>query len=68
MLSCKDVTHLLSEALDRQLTVSERMRLEMHLAICHGCANFRKQMKFLRAACRGYADVVTGERDDGRPD
>ncbi len=66
MLSCKDVTHLVSEAQDRKLGIAERMQLEMHLVICKGCANFRKQMDFLRAACRGYADAVA--RDDGRPE
>lgn len=62
MLSCKEVTHLVSEAQDRQLTMAERVRIEMHLAICQGCANFRKQMAFLRRACRHYTDAVM--RDD----
>ena len=66
MLSCKDVTHLVSEAQDRKLGIAERMQLEMHLVICKGCANFRKQMDFLRVACRGYADAAA--RDDGRPE
>lgn len=55
MLSCKDVSRLLSESQDRKLTVSERLKLEMHLAMCKGCSNFRKQMNFLREACRRYA-------------
>lgn len=54
MLKCKDVTHLLSEAQDRQLTLLERMQLEVHLAMCSGCTNFKGQMAFLRAACRSY--------------
>lgn len=58
MLSCKDVTHLLSEGQDRKLTLAERMHLEMHLAICKGCANYRKQMNYLRAVCRNYVDKV----------
>jgi hypothetical protein len=66
MLSCKEVTHLVSEAQDRHLSIAERLQLEMHLLICKGCANFRKQMDFLRTACRGYADTVT--RDDGGPE
>ncbi|MDP1606547.1 MAG: zf-HC2 domain-containing protein [Rhodocyclaceae bacterium] len=61
MLSCKDVTHLLSEAQDRKLALSERLSLEMHLAMCKGCANFKKQMSFLRKACRGYADRVAAD-------
>jgi hypothetical protein len=64
MLTCKEVTHLLSEGLDRKLTVAERMHLEMHLLVCTGCANFRKQMDFLRRACRRYADDVPSKRGD----
>ena len=54
MLSCKEVTHLLSEAQDRKITLSERVNLEMHLAICKGCSNFKNQMTFLRQACQSY--------------
>lgn len=62
MLTCKEVTHLLSESQDRKLTVAERMHMEMHLAMCKGCGNFRKQMDFLRTACRRYVDA---RRHDG---
>lgn len=54
MLSCKEVTHLLSESQDRKLTLSEKMRLEMHLAMCKGCTNFKSQLRFLRDACKQY--------------
>lgn len=54
MLSCKEVTHLLSQSQDRKLTVPERIQLEMHLAICIGCKNFKSQMSFLREACQRY--------------
>ena len=54
MLSCKEITHLLSESQDRKITVSERVHLEMHLAICKGCKNFKSQMSFLREACKRY--------------
>lgn len=64
MLSCKEVTHLLSDSQDRKLTLGERINLEMHLAICNGCSNFRKQMDFLRTACRRYADKAM--HDDRR--
>jgi RNase P subunit RPR2 len=54
MLSCKEVTHLLSEAQDRRLRLSERLGLSLHLAMCEGCANFRRQINFLRRASRAY--------------
>jgi predicted anti-sigma-YlaC factor YlaD len=63
MLTCKEVTHLLSEGQDRKLTVAERVRLEMHLLMCTGCSNFSKQMDFLRSACRRYVDTrSSGEK------
>jgi hypothetical protein len=62
MLTCKEVTHLLSEGQDRKLTVAERARLEMHLLMCDGCSNFRRQMDFLRKACRRYLDARRQEK------
>lgn len=63
MLSCKDATRLMSEAQDRKVSLSERMQLEIHLAICRGCRNFQGQMDFLRQACKRYARK-TRELDD----
>ena len=56
MLSCKEVTHLVSEELDRRLGFGERLRLRIHLLICDGCANFSRQLAFLRRAVRRLAD------------
>jgi hypothetical protein len=52
MLSCKEVSRLVSQGLDRRLGLVERLRLHVHLAICDGCTNFRKQMTFLRKAVK----------------
>jgi len=53
MLTCKEVSHLVSQGLDRKLGFGERVALRVHLAICGGCTNFNKQMAFLRRAMRG---------------
>lgn len=50
--SCKEVSHLVSQGLDRELGLGERLRLRAHLAICNGCRNFRRQLEFLRTAVR----------------
>ena len=63
MLSCKEVTHKQSEAQDRKLSLAERMQLEMHLAMCLGCRNFKNQMAFIREACQRYA---SGKGPDGQ--
>jgi hypothetical protein len=53
--SCKEVSHLVSQGLDRRLGFGERLRLRVHLAICDGCANFKRQMDFLRAAMKRFS-------------
>ena len=52
MLSCKEVTRLVSQGLDRRLGFAERVRLRLHLAVCDGCSHFTKQMRFIRKAVR----------------
>ena len=56
MLSCKDVSRLLSEARERRLGLGERFALRLHLMMCAGCNNFRKQLDFINAAMRRYRD------------
>ncbi|GAC1606971.1 MAG: hypothetical protein NVS3B2_15310 [Ramlibacter sp.] len=56
MLNCKEVTELCSQEMERNLQLPERMSLGMHLLMCSGCSNFRKQMQALRHAMRRYAD------------
>lgn len=64
MLNCKQVSHLLSEAQDRKLTLGERLPLRVHLAMCEGCRNYGKQLDFLRAAIRGVRDGSEPPRQD----
>jgi hypothetical protein len=52
MLSCKEVSRLVSQGLDRRLGFAERLGLRLHLLICDGCTNFKKQMEFLRKAVK----------------
>lgn len=63
MKSCRQVTRLLSEDLDRSLTVSERMQLRVHCWMCSGCANFGLHMKQLRLMSRHF--VRQPEPDPG---
>lgn len=66
MLSCKEATHLMSEAQDRELAAGERLQLRMHLLICRGCRGFRAQIDFLRGACRHYLKRL-GDDEENRP-
>jgi len=54
LYSCKDVSHIVSEMQERDLSMLERWKLRWHLAVCDACVQFQKQMRFLRAAMRRY--------------
>lgn len=60
MLTCREATQLMSQELERPLSWAERLGLRVHVAICHGCNNFRRQMDFLRRACRRYGEGGKG--------
>lgn len=65
MLSCKDATRRMSEAEDRNLGLSERLELGVHLAMCKGCRNYQQHLHVLRDACRGYREELTGGDEEG---
>jgi hypothetical protein len=54
MLSCKEVTRLLSQGEDRRLGVVERIKLGLHLRVCIACARYSRQLVFLREAMQRY--------------
>jgi hypothetical protein len=54
MLSCKEATRLLSQAQDRPLGYSERIKLRLHLAACIACTRFSRQLAFMREAVSRY--------------
>lgn len=52
--TCKEVHRLVSEGLDRKLSLIERARMQMHLLVCRACQNFNGQMALLRKAMRNF--------------
>jgi len=55
MPSCRDVTRLVSEGLDRELGFGERVALRVHFLMCRGCRTFEDHMAQLRQAVRELA-------------
>jgi predicted anti-sigma-YlaC factor YlaD len=56
MLSCKEATRLVSQGLDRELALGERIALRVHFAICTGCRNVNRQLAFLRRAVKELSE------------
>jgi len=55
MISCREISRLVSESLDRSLTWRERFWLKLHLWRCGPCGNFAGQMRTMREAMRKLA-------------
>lgn len=60
MRSCREISVLLSQAQERRLDFAERLALRLHLLLCDGCRNFRRQLAFIRTAVRRYRDSGGG--------
>ena len=53
--ACDEVTRLISAGLDRELSLRERVRLRLHLAICLWCVRYARQIRLIHAALRRFA-------------
>ena len=47
-LCCREATRLISESLDRELSVKERVALRLHLLTCRSCIRFRAHLRAIR--------------------
>jgi hypothetical protein len=57
MLSCKDVTKLLSESMDATLPIGKRIGVRLHLLICRFCARYKRQLLLIRETARRLAAI-----------
>ena len=62
MLSCKDASRVVSQSLDRPISVRERLALGFHLMICKFCRRFARQLSQISAAIHGLTRQM--ERDE----
>jgi len=51
-LSCREISLLASESLDRDLDILERVALRSHLLYCRACRRFLQHIEFIRQALR----------------
>ena len=70
MLSCKDITRLVSDSFERKLSLGERINLWMHVGLCSTCRMFRRFQICLHRAIRSRASQPfdsDAESDVGLP-
>jgi hypothetical protein len=64
MLSCKDVTLLISESMDTSLPVGQRIGMRLHLLMCKFCSRYERQLFLIRETVRR---IVATEEKPGEP-
>jgi len=52
---CREITQLISESMDRKLTLRERITMRLHLKICVLCGRYLKQLMYVREAVHHHA-------------
>lgn len=50
--TCKDVAPLMSESMERRLTVRERVALRLHLWVCVWCEWYLQHLRLMRETLR----------------
>ena len=63
LYTCKQAHQMLSENLDRQLSLTERAQLKLHLSVCESCSNFKTQMPTIRMAMKQMAAGKSSDQD-----
>lgn len=48
MISCKDVTQMVSRSMDASLPLVLRARMRLHILFCKGCSRYERQLLLLR--------------------
>jgi hypothetical protein len=64
MLSCEEISKLISESFERKLSLRERFNLRMHVTLCGTCRMFRRFQHYLHQVIHQVVsrhDVAEGD-------
>lgn len=62
--TCKEVSALLIAREDRDLPLSDRLALRVHMAMCQACPSFERQVLTMRNAMKNWRQYANDPRDD----
>jgi len=65
MYSCKDVSQLISDSMNRALPFYQRILIGLHLIMCQYCARCREHFEIIRAASV-HEELHSSELDESR--
>lgn len=58
LISCKQASRLISQSLDRKLTLSERLKLRAHLFVCDMCRRFQAHLTMIRISVKRFTHQI----------
>jgi hypothetical protein len=64
MLSCKNVTQLISGSMDTSLPIGKRIGVRLHLLMCKFCARYERQLLLIHETVKR---LVATEDKPGEP-
>lgn len=64
MLHCRKATYLIEKSNDAPLDFIEKAQLNMHLSMCNGCRNYKKQNRFLERLLKRQANTSLKPKQD----
>jgi hypothetical protein len=56
--TCEDLLPVMSQQLDRKISIRQRITLNLHLFVCKWCLDYAKQLSFMRDAVRIEAKQI----------
>ena len=65
--TCREVTRLCSQAMDRRLTFHEQVSLCVHSLLCGYCRNYIRQIRLLRRCVRHMSELADAACQHGLP-
>lgn len=55
-LTCREASRLLSDGLEKKLSIADRAALKLHLTLCDACTRLKRQFEFMRRAVSAYTE------------
>jgi hypothetical protein len=59
---CKTVSPLFSDALDRKLSLLEKLRVRLHLFTCGACLNYVSNLEFMHEVFHAQEECLENEK------
>ncbi len=56
MLRCREISKLVSDSMEWDLPLRQRLQVRVHLMMCRFCSGFARQIQLLRRAAREYSE------------